>query len=347
MNINKILIYIIYLLYMSKLFHVIQLIIHLINIMKNLLYNLKVSHSEYEHLDRNTVDKIIHQNKNIKEKVIVQNPEVELIWGGSGIMLVYQMGLAHYINKHFGYYNNEESLNYYKFSGMSGGAATAGFMMASVYGIGDMAYWYNSHVRKLVIQSSSGFLNFFGKWTNLIWLLAYDAYRICQVCGLNNEVWNSRFRIFVTKIEKNSIKTKRIKIFNNPQTFADAICSTTFIPFLFSEHMVYKSSDDDSNIIDGSAGFILNDLENITKNNLTNTIYFTFDHYSSDEIEIIRDNMTVINICPEKCNPLTFIWRYQFLPIHSLNKSDDLFKMGYEWGEKNHEILSKYLKKMN
>ena len=95
---------------------------------------------------------------------------VELIWGASGALLVYQMGIVRALCEQ---HSRVKLLHRLKLVGVSGGSATAGYMFASIHGIGDIGYWYKYHVRRVCESSSE---RFWGKILN--WNAIYLGCRI-------------------------------------------------------------------------------------------------------------------------------------------------------------------------
>jgi hypothetical protein len=136
------------------------------------------SHSERCYLDR-TIPDVRPSYKQVDVPLLCDNP-TELVWGASFALLIYQMGIAHAICSHN---DNQTLLTKLRLSGVSGGSATAGYMMATLHGIGDMKYWYCHHVRNLPLETVATWS--LRGWTTLIWNYGYEYYRICHLFGMN------------------------------------------------------------------------------------------------------------------------------------------------------------------
>lgn len=286
-------------------------------------------HKERIYLKR-TIPDVRPEYRSISIPELSEQP-TELIWGASFALLVYQMGIAHAICN-----ENDHQLLLRKLiiSGVSGGSATAGYMIATLHGIGDMDYWYRHHVMHIVAQSSTTYS--IRNWATTIWNGGYEYYRICHVLGMNEIDWKRRYRIIATHIRDFTLRV--LNTFPNAQSFADGIASSSFLPGIISSNICFQQCDtqneDLSNsLIDGGFGF------NFTQYNPDNHIvHFSLRHskhvyrksdiyervhYSILEgIDLVNDNLGIISSC---------------------DYADAMFICGYNFGIRNMDTIRKAL----
>ncbi len=286
-------------------------------------------HKERAYLNRTIYD-VRPEYRKISIPDLCEQP-VELIWGASFSLLIYQMGIAHAICQEN---NHQLLLRKLIISGVSGGSATAGYMTATLHGIGDMNYWYKHHVRRIAEESSTTYS--IRNWTTTIWNLGYEYYRICHILGMNECDWKRRYRVIATNIPDFTLRV--LDTFPNAQSFADGIASSSFLPGIISSNICFQQYDtkneDLSNLlIDGGFGF------NFIQYNPTNHIihfslrhykhiyrkYDTYDrvHYSIlDGIDLINDNLEIVS---------------------SAEYADAMFTRGYHYGIRNMDTIRKTL----
>ena len=104
-------------------------------------------HNTHLHFNR-TVKEIvpvitIAEKKDMILASLSSPKKYEIMFNISGFKLVHQMGFAKALLE---LSNHEKLIKTCKFSGISGGSATSAYLMASLYGIADMDYWYYEHV---------------------------------------------------------------------------------------------------------------------------------------------------------------------------------------------------------
>ena len=251
----------------------------------------------------------------------------ELVWGPSMVLLVYQMGIAHAICE-----QNDCTtiLERVRLTGVSGGCATAGYMLASLHGIGDMRYWYQYHGRRISEESSHN-----GSTRNICltsWHLSYEYWRICNILGMTVDCWTARYRALATKPFSWSIQI--LNTFPNAQCFADALISSAFIPFILSPYLYFYNASKSCALIDGGFTF------NFSKYNPANNIvHFSLAHgktcnrperdgYKRIHYSIVGD---------------TRFFRDNFGILRDPLKSDHMFEQGYKFGCANMQEIRKLL----
>jgi hypothetical protein len=278
---------------------------------------------------KRTIPDIRPEHRVIEVPDLCDKP-VELIWGASFALMIYQMGMAHAIcmmNDH------QTLLRKVRISGVSGGSATAGYMMATLHGVGDMEYWYSQHVRRVSEESAHSYS--VRNWATTIWNLGYEYYRICHILGMKESDWARRYRVIATHVAGFTIKV--LSVFPNAQSFADGIASSSFLPGFISPYLCFKQYDttceSSNSLIDGGFGF------NFIKYNPDNHIvHFSLRHYKSvyrkyngydrihysilDGINLLNDNIGIVT---------------------SPEYADEMFARGYEYGVKNMDTITKLL----
>ena len=198
---------------------------------KRYVMNL-VQHRERPYMKRTTPD-IRPECRQVEIPDLCDNP-VELIWGASFALLIYQMGIAHAIctmNDH------QTLLRKLRISGVSGGSATAGYMMATLHGIGDMKYWYSQHVRHIPEESAASYS--VRNWATTIWNLGYEYYRICHILGMKEGDWTRRYRVIATHVADFTVKV--LNVFPNAQSFADGIASSSFFTRIYQPVLMFPT----------------------------------------------------------------------------------------------------------
>ena len=294
---------------------------------KNKLF-LKCCHSERAYLDR-TIPDVRPSYKQILIPPLCDNP-TELVWGASFALVIYQMGIAHAICREN---DNQTLLKKLRISGISGGSATAGYMMSTLYGIGDMKYWYFHHVRSISLESSTTWS--MRNWATTIWNHGYEYYRICHILGMTEADWKCRYRIITANASGFALKI--LDTFPNAASFGDGIVSSSFIPFVISPYLGFIQQDASSGeknvLIDGGFGFDFttydppNDVVHFSLQH-SQTVDRTTSkygrvHYSIlDNIDTLRDNWGIFK------NP---------------EYADQMFDKGYEFGIRNMDEIKKML----
>lgn len=297
-------------------------------------YSRKNIFSRFHHKERNYMKRTIADIRPDYRDITIPNlcnDSVELIWGASFALLIYQMGIAHAIccmNDH------KTLLRKLRISGVSGGSATAGYMIATLHGIGDMNYWYSQHVRRVSEESSTSYS--IRNWTTTIWNLGYEYYRICHIMGMNEYDWKLRYSVIATHASNFTLQV--LNTFPNAQSFADGIASSSFLPGIISQSVCFEQCDtrDDEishSLIDGGFGF------NFIQYNPTNhVVHFSLRHSKNvyrksnkyerihysilDGVDLLSDNIGILT------NP---------------KFADAMFKRGYEFGVSNMESIKKHL----
>lgn len=254
----------------------------------------------------------------------------ELIWGGSAALLIYQMGIAHAICAQ---HDRAFLLRRLRVAGLSGGSATAGYMIASLHGIGDMRYWYKQHARKAVMTSA--YAGSIRGWSDIIWSLGYEYYRVCHALGLREAHWSTRYRVLTSSLFG---KIRVLSRFPNAQSFGDAICSSSIIPFISSPYMGFSSKDVSTDSatthIDGGFSFSLRRYHPDYK-----CVHFSLYH-NKEHTRTSKSNQ------PQMHFPITgdrrFLWD-NLRCIFSADYADQMFEEGVKWGNENMTDIQRVL----
>jgi len=154
-----------------------------------------------------------------------------LHWGPCAYMLVYQMGIAASL------LDMGESamgvLRACRITGVSAGAATAGYMFASLRGIGTMDYWYYNHVRQV-----SHPVRPFRELSHLIWMLSMSYHDICTSHGLSFS--DGAYGLYTADVWGKKVYRDR---FQSSHHFAEDLCAGGFIPFITAPGVAYAHRD--------------------------------------------------------------------------------------------------------
>lgn len=284
------------------------------------IYN-RWNHTERIYMDRTiTYEKPTYNYREIPK--LIEHP-IELIWGPSLYLIVYQMGIAHAICSKI---DHRILLSKLLLSGVSGGSATATAMTATLHGVGDMQYWYYYHLRKMSIDSS--YYNCLWR-SHTAWNCVYEVAKICEILGMKPIDWETRYKAFTTDLT--TWKLKILNKFPNAYSLADAVVASSFVPFILSPFLYLLTRDTESNqlvrYMDGGFTFSFKNynpansavnfslFHKTNKHTPTSIDGFTRTHYSiSSGINFITDNYKIIT---------------------DVKLADELFNKGYEFGCKN------------
>ena len=266
---------------------------------------------KYKHKSRTTIDSYPIIDKLLP--IDTTHKKYRLHFTGTGLLLPYQLG---FIKRFLENHDSENIRKYCHISGVSGGAASAGFMYATIYGVGNIEYWYKYNVRQIseILENQSVPILSLHNLSDLIWDLSYDTYRICNYAGFTSEYWNNAYSIYIT----NNHKQERA-IINNSTSFADAMTSSSFIPLLFSGHL-YSYCNNNYTIDGGFYSVAYPPDDKITIN---------FDiSYNSEKVVINPNGNYTVYIGQPTWTPSNIATYQQYLACYS-SRADELFHLGY------------------
>jgi hypothetical protein len=294
-------------------------------------YYLKRLHV-YPHYDRNRIESIPKINLNYPQYSLCEK-RFEISFNASGLLLTYQMGFAKALLE---LANKNKLRQQCYFSGVSGGAGTSAYLMASVFGIGDMDYWYGEHVRNICALGTRKILSHGSLY---FWKLGEAYWKICTTAGLLPCVLNDNIQIFTSVLHKSgNIEMKVLNTFNNSASCGDAIGASAFIPLILNRACLMYCNND--LCIDGFVSYSYE--KHITQFKKPNTKIINFILLGNESDD---NNMQVIEIYDKKIKN-TFLGKFIGLlsiVTHSkIELADKEYINGYQNGLK---ILPNILKK--
>lgn len=147
---------------------------------------------------------------------------MELLFGGSGSLFVYQMGVC----KSWLEGVDKKRLKELRVGGVSGGSIVAAFFLATIHSEHDMDYWYFKHIRPAIIQTiqKQGDVSFHDA-------IKESAFELFNRFDDERHIYRDYFHIGLTVWKHLFPKPKIIKNLDKAQDFADAIACSCHIPF--------------------------------------------------------------------------------------------------------------------
>eukprot|EP01083_Nonionella_stella_P092030 257452_1 len=281
-----------------------------------------------------------------------------IVFGISGNLLVYQMGVIKAIFEH---HNMDNFRTKCTFEGISGGSATAGYCIATVHGCGDMDFWYmhgSSVPTKAAINRSLGMLFTTSKVIYKLGCSYYD--RITKWNDgvkpdwLGNHQWimwvtcaNASTPEFLSNVYYSDYRAK-----DTADKVASVIQASSYIPFVLSKWF-YKKIGQMKAIDGGIAQHLIGDDTIFRAKNCNGeeckVLYINCDLYSNGQTKRVLSNGNVVYYL-NTCKWDTFGIK-DYMIWADMSATDELYEKGYTLAKQNMNridaILSQFFESPN
>eukprot|EP01083_Nonionella_stella_P093812 263031_1 len=294
--------------------------------------------------------------RNTTEQLRIQSDRRHrILCGTSGNLLVYQQGVMKAIFEHYGV---DKFRNMCTFEGLSGGAAASGYSLASVYGCGDLDFWYAHNSTLPTKAAMNRALGIFLTRSNAIYAGGYHYYNFIMewnndvkpkwLCNNQLVIWLTCANVFKSEFLCNVDHTGAIE---SADRMGSIIAGSCYIPFACNIRPWFYYNIGAMKCMDGGLAQLLGDQTIFRAKNCKGedckVLYINCDRLCKEKLangkksKKTLSNGNVIhylNIC--EWDDFNFKDRVP----RCMTETDQLYQKGYNLAKQNMESINVILK---